>query len=177
MVTNNTTDTPQICDLCAHCGTRTGSASAPSHCTHDRPHCRVPGVPQRAQTWGIPNLFARFASGTPASDPAYEPEPVSATGGGEQNVAFDGGGEEPAASDDGDCWIIDADASAMLNNLEEVDFDDVPVCSCGHYYDVQTLENAWHCSHCDPAAEERRKRTSRLLSQAERIRRENSLTE
>ena len=88
-----------------------------------------------------------------------------------------GGGEEPATSDDDDCWIIDAEGAAMLDQLDEVSFDDVPVCSCGRYCDVQTLDDAWHCSHCDPNAEERRNRTQRLLAAADRIRRENGLSE
>jgi len=84
--------------------------------------------------------------------------------------------EEEEPNDDGP-WIINTEASALLDELEEVDFDDVPVCSCGRYCDVQTLDDAWHCSHCDPNAEERRKRTQRLLAATKRIRRENGLSD
>ena len=92
-------------------------------------------------------------------------------------VSADGGGEEPATSGDDGPWIIDAEGAAILDELEEVSFDDVPVCSCGRYCDTQTLSDAWRCSHCDPAAEERRKQTQRLLATTDRIRRENGLSE
>jgi hypothetical protein len=103
----------------------------------------------------------------PDAETVTETKPVSAAG----------GGEESATTDDDGPWVIDAEAAARLDELEEVDFDDVPVCSCGRYCDVQTLDDAWHCSECDPNAEERRKRTQRLFAAAERIRRENSLPE
>ncbi|KAA1258619.1 hypothetical protein LF1_11410 [Rubripirellula obstinata] len=161
MVANNTTDTPKICDLCAHCGTRTGNTSAPCNCTPSTQSDRVPGVPQRAQIQGVPALLHRFANHD------FNQEPLSAV---EEEERIDD------EADDGP-WIIDAEASALLDELEEVDFDDVPVCSCGRYCDVQTLDDAWHCSECDPDAEERRKRTQRLLAAANRIRRENGLSE
>lgn len=110
----------------------------------------------------VPFSEVRRALFTDAAS-ATEKKPLSATG----------GGEEPAISDADDCWIIDAEAAAMLDELEEVSFDDVPVCSRGRYCDVQTLDDAWHCSHCDPNAEKRRKRTQRLLAATERIRRDN----
>lgn len=113
----------------------------------------------------VPALFARFAE---PSKPTDEPEPVSPS---EEEERID----EPI--DDGP-WIIDAEAAAELDEFTEVDFDDVPVCSCGRYCDVQKLDERWHCSHCNPAdPEHRRKQTQRLLAAAERIRRESELTE
>ena len=86
--------------------------------------------------------------------------------------------EPPDEESDNGPWIINAEAAAELDALEEVDFDDVPVCSCGRHCDVQTLDDKWHCSHCNPSeAEQRRKQTQRLLDAAKRIRRENGLTE
>lgn len=160
MVANNSTDTPEFCDLCAHCGTRTGNAPAPCNCTPSTQSDRVPGVPQRAQIQGVPTLFQRFTNRD------FDREPLSAI---EE--------EEPNGEANDGPWIISAEASALLDELEEVDFDDVPVCSCGRYCDVQTLDDAWHCSHCDPNGEERRRRTRRLLATAKRIRRENSLSD
>ena len=110
------------------------------------------------------------------AESATETEPLSASGGGGGESLSRIEEEEPN-DDESDCWIIDAEASALLDELEEIDFDDVPVCSCGRYCDVQTLDDAWHCSQCDPDAEERRKRTQRLLANAKRIRRENGLSE
>ena len=107
-----------------------------------------------------------FDEGQTNAEPSGREEPLSATG----------GEENPTDGDDGP-WIIDAEASALLDELEEVDFDDVPVCSCGRYCDVQTLDDKWHCSHCDPGADERRKRSQRLLATANRIRKENGLSE
>jgi hypothetical protein len=109
-----------------------------------------------------------FGEGEANAEPSGPKESLSASGGGE---------EKPSNDDASDYWIIDAEASALLDELEEVDFDDVPVCSCGRYCDVQTLDDAWHCSYCDPNAEERRKQTNRLLVAAKRIRRKNGLSE
>lgn len=65
---------------------------------------------------------------------------------------------------------IDDEAAALLA-MDEVDPDDVPVCkSCGRLCDVQTLDDRWHCSPCDPNAGERRRRTERLLRSAAAIR-------
>ena len=118
----------------------------------------VPTVPFPAVCISIfDGVFSEVES---TDEPSRIEEPLSASG----------GGDEQASDDDGP-WIIKAEAAAMLDELEEVDFDDVPVCSCGRYCDVQTLDDCWHCSQCDPDAEERRKRTQRLLATAERIRR------
>jgi hypothetical protein len=94
-------------------------------------------------------------------EPSGSAEPVWVSGGGEKQTTDDGP------------LIIDAEASVLLDELEEVDFDDVPVCSCGRLCDTQTIDDAWLCSHCDPDSEERRKRTERLLATAKRIRGRN----
>ena len=157
MVANITADTPKVC---AHCGTRTGNASAPCDCT---PSNRLDRVPQRTQIQGVPPLFQRFTNRD------FDREPLSALEEEEERI--------DDATDDAP-WIIDAEAAALLDELEEVDLDDVPVCSCGRYCDVQTLDDRWHCSHCHPTeAEQRRKQTQRLLAAANRIRLENGLTE
>ncbi|MCP4886803.1 MAG: hypothetical protein GY904_09340 [Planctomycetaceae bacterium] len=65
---------------------------------------------------------------------------------------------------------IDDEAAALLA-MNEVDPAAVPVCeSCGRLCDVQTLDNRWHCSPCDPKADERRRRTERLLRASAAIR-------
>ncbi len=65
---------------------------------------------------------------------------------------------------------IDDEAAAFLV-MDEVDPADVPVCeSCGRLCNVQTLDDAWHCSPCDPKADERRRRTERLLRASAAIR-------
>lgn len=57
-------------------------------------------------------------------------------------------------------------------SIELVDPDSVPTClSCGRSCDVMTLAGCWKCSRCDPEADERRRRTMRLLSFADRHRR------
>ena len=63
------------------------------------------------------------------------------------------------------------DNAARLRAMELVDPADVPICkSCGRFCDAQTLDDAWHCSPCDPLADERKRRTERLIRQAESIR-------
>ncbi len=54
-------------------------------------------------------------------------------------------------------------------SIELVDPDSVPTClSCGRWCDVMTLADCWRCSRCDPEADERRRRTVRLLNLAAR---------
>lgn len=58
---------------------------------------------------------------------------------------------------------IDDEAAALLG-MDEVDPADLPACeSCGRLCDVQTLDDRWNCSLCDPKADQRRRRTERLL--------------
>ncbi len=65
---------------------------------------------------------------------------------------------------------IDDDAARLLA-MDEVDPADVPTCtSCGRLCDVQTLDDAWHCTQGDPLAEARQQRTQRLLRRAAAIR-------
>lgn len=52
---------------------------------------------------------------------------------------------------------------------EPIDPDSVPTCpGCGRWCDVMTAAEAWHCSRCDPGADERRRRTVRVLAFASR---------
>ena len=167
MVAENKSDTPQICGTPDLCGTREEKIAAALNPAPSIPPERVPGVPQRSQTRGIPRLLHSFGD---APEPAPEPEPVSPPEE-EEEERFD----DP---DDDGPWIIDAQADAELDDSIEVDFDEASVCSCGRYCDVQTLDDRWDCSHCNPKeAEHRRKQTQRLLAAAERIRRKNNLTE
>ncbi|MEM9368998.1 MAG: hypothetical protein AAGD07_23660 [Planctomycetota bacterium] len=100
-----------------------------------------------------PGLLLKFANQTPTeATTAAEPESVSSS---EEEVSNDG--------------FIIVEAAAMLDDLEEIDFDDVPLCSCGRYCDSQTLDDAWHCSRCDPNADRRRKQTLRLLKVRRRL--------
>lgn len=65
---------------------------------------------------------------------------------------------------------IDDDVARLLA-MDEVDPADVPTCtSCGQWCDVQTLDDTWHCTPCDPLAEARRHRTERLLRRVAAIR-------
>jgi hypothetical protein len=65
---------------------------------------------------------------------------------------------------------IDDDAARLLAT-DEVDPADVPPCtSCGRLCDSQTLDDAWHCTRCDPLAEAQRQRTERLLRASAAIR-------
>lgn len=61
--------------------------------------------------------------------------------------------------------IVDTD-------IIEVDPADVPACDrCGNPCDVQSLDDAWHCSACDPLTDQRKRRTKRLLQHVAAIRR------
>ncbi|MDB4634096.1 hypothetical protein OAG76_01695 [Rubripirellula sp.] len=65
---------------------------------------------------------------------------------------------------------VNGEASRLLA-MNEVDPDEVPSCeSCERFCDVQTLDDQWRCSPCDPDAGERRRRTERLIRLAESIR-------
>jgi hypothetical protein len=61
------------------------------------------------------------------------------------------------ATDEGGLARRDAAGDAM-------DPDLVPICrGCGRWCDVMTLAESWRCSRCDPEAEERRRRTLRVI--------------
>lgn len=64
----------------------------------------------------------------------------------------------------------DDEADAGLD-MVELDPSEVPACaSCGRLCDVQSLDDRWHCTPCDPLAEQRRQRTERLLRTSAAIR-------
>jgi len=55
--------------------------------------------------------------------------------------------------------------------IELVDPDRVPVClSCGRWCDVLTAAGSWHCSRCDPMADDRRRRSMRVIGLVSRSR-------
>lgn len=55
-------------------------------------------------------------------------------------------------------------ADCIDDDLEGLDPDDVPTCpSCGRWCDTETVVGVWHCSRCDASADERRRRTLRVL--------------
>lgn len=55
-------------------------------------------------------------------------------------------------------------ADCIDDDLEGLDPDDVPTCpSCGRWCDTETVVGVWHCSRCDAGADERRRRTRRVL--------------
>jgi ribosomal protein S27AE len=55
--------------------------------------------------------------------------------------------------------------------IELVDPDLVPICpSCRRWCDVMTMAEVWCCSKCDPEADDRRRRTFRVLSLVSRSR-------
>ena len=63
------------------------------------------------------------------------------------------------------------DGAARLLAMDEVDPSDLPTCpSCGRLCDVQTLDDHWRCSPCDPDAGQRRRRTKTLQRTAAAIR-------
>lgn len=72
-------------------------------------------------------------------------------------------------------WL-DADGDLIRVHWHDHDIgsmapDDLPTCSsCDDLCDTQTVDGRWRCSRCDPRATQRRKRTARLIQDAERIR-------
>ena len=65
---------------------------------------------------------------------------------------------------------VDEEASALLA-MEELDAEEVPACpDCNRLCNVQTLDDAWHCSPCAPKADERRRRIEILLRASDAIR-------
>ncbi len=55
--------------------------------------------------------------------------------------------------------------------IELIDPDRVPVClSCGRWCDVLTAAGSWHCSRCDPMADDRRRRSMRVIGLVSRSR-------
>ena len=70
---------------------------------------------------------------------------------------------------------VDEEASALLA-MEELDAEEVPACpDCNRLCNVQTLDDAWCCSKCDPRATDRRQRTQRFMQALKTIRYTQSL--
>lgn len=73
-------------------------------------------------------------------------------------------------------WVITAEGGLARRDvadsvIELVDPDLVPICpSCGRWCDVMTTAESWRCSRCDPDADDRRRRTLRVLSLVSRSR-------
>ena len=136
-------------------GTRHVDSAVPHTSTHGRPPHRVPSVPVVPVPGGgsgtVPALLRRPREGPmpppppPASTPIRpEPDP------------------SPDTLDDEDDFI-------------EMSPEDIPTCSrCNDLCDVQTLDDRWHCSSCDPdEAKQRRETTRRWLATAKRLRNQN----
>lgn len=76
-----------------------------------------------------------------------------------------------------DLAFIEVSGSIIRADFVEPDFievvaRDVPTCDrCGKLCDVQTIDHAWHCAACDPVADQRRRRTEKLLQHIAAIRR------
>jgi hypothetical protein len=92
--------------------------------------------------------------------------------------------ELPADQANGSACERCAQLELLANSLEafhqeyETDWDDqsfaelnIPLCeTCGLCCDIQRLDDAWKCSRCDTEAEERWKRTHRVLNSVQAIR-------
>ena len=137
-------------------GTRTLEASTPVIPSPPAHTDRVPVVPvvpvPGGATGTVPALLRPFASApprTPVTEPAINPLPT-----------------DPPPSFE--CEAIDDD------DFIELSPEDIPTCPrCNDLCDVQTLDDRWHCTRCNPdEAEQRRKRTQHWLRTAERLRRQ-----
>jgi ribosomal protein S27AE len=85
--------------------------------------------------------------------------------------------EDPGGLRCGSCgavaWVATAEGGlARCDSADELlDPDLVPICrGCGRWCDVMTLAEAWRCSRCDPEAEDRRRRTWRVMGIVSRSR-------
>lgn len=125
-------------------GTDRGTSATARNVTHDRECKAVPQVPVVPVSKGVPSMFNRFVSSSETIEFPLVLSPVE---------------EQTDASE--------------LDDLIEVDFDDVPVCSCGRFCDSQTLDDAWHCSQCDLGVIAHRETTQRWLREVERLERQN----
>lgn len=71
-------------------------------------------------------------------------------------------------------WVATAEGGLARRDLadegiEVVDPDSVPICpGCGRWFDVMTLAEAWRCSRCDPEADDRRRRSLRVVGSVSR---------
>lgn len=71
-------------------------------------------------------------------------------------------------------WAVTAEGGLARRDLadegiEVVDPDSVPICpGCGRWFDVMTLAEAWRCSRCDPEADDRRRRSLRVVGSVSR---------
>jgi hypothetical protein len=88
------------------------------------------------------------------------------------------------ADDDGDgvrcercermAWVVVGASLVRADVADDVDWlapDEVDACPrCGDRCDTMTLAGSWRCSRCDPDANERRRRSLRVLSLASRSR-------
>jgi hypothetical protein len=72
-------------------------------------------------------------------------------------------------------WVATAEGGLARRDfavveIELIDPDLVPICpDCGRWFDVLTLADAWHCSRCDPEADERRRRSLRVADSVSRL--------
>jgi ribosomal protein S27AE len=86
--------------------------------------------------------------------------------------------DDPAGLRCGSChsvaWIVTAEGGLARRDVAEIDLVDpdlVPVCpSCRRWCDVMTMAEVWHCSRCDPEADDRRRRTFRVIGLVSRSR-------
>jgi ribosomal protein L37AE/L43A len=86
--------------------------------------------------------------------------------------------DDPAGLRCGSChslaWIVTAEGGLALRDVAEIELVDpdlVPVCpSCRRWCDVMTMAGVWRCSRCDPEADDRRRRTLRVIGLASRSR-------
>jgi hypothetical protein len=86
--------------------------------------------------------------------------------------------DDPAGLRCGSChslaWIVTAEGGLARRDVAEIELVDpdlVPVCpSCRRWCDVMTMAGVWRCSRCDPEADDRRRRTLRVIGLASRSR-------
>ncbi len=73
-------------------------------------------------------------------------------------------------------WAATADGGLVRRDVVDegsvvIDPGEVPICpGCGRWCDVMTMAEAWRCSRCDPEADERRRRTLRVIGLVNRSR-------
>lgn len=100
---------------------------------------------------------------------------------GELLAALSVSGGATAGSSEDSCelpagWVATVSGGCALLGFEELDSgcvnpDDVPICPvCSRWCDVLLLAGAWRCSRCDPASQERQRRTLRIIGSVSRFR-------
>jgi hypothetical protein len=129
----------------------------------------------RADRAGLVAMLSR-AVDPPAADPApSDRAPSIRCPCGGFDLADDPGGLR-CRSCRSIAWAATADGGLVRRDVVDegsvvIDPGEVPICpGCGRWCDVMTMAEAWRCSRCDPEADERRRRTLRVIGLVNRSR-------